>query len=53
MNIDDVFKEIKKELLILFSDNFKNLMTAIKKSCYGITYETRLDSEEFLKNIDI
>lgn len=38
--------------IFLILDNFKNLMTAIKKSCYSITYETRLDSEEFLKNID-
>ncbi len=44
MNIDDVFKEIKKELLILFSDNFKNLIDECQKDleCFLSLSEEKL-----------
>lgn len=45
MNIDDTLKEIKSELLVLFSDNFKNLKSEYQKD---LDYFLSL-SEEKLK----
>jgi hypothetical protein len=40
MNIENILKEIKKELLILFSDHFKNLTDQSKKDLENFLSKT-------------